>query len=259
MITPIQWIVSDDSLAAAIEWASKKLNYSIDRPNMNARDISEALDDKIMGDIATIAVAEFIRSRGYQAVAYDQIRNDSFQEPDPGWDLAIGIKGLNEWARSTSSPKLPPKEKCLTVSVRSSRLVRDEPISEAISQRDFKIFALNPKNIGTDLTADIETQVYYPLANSQLNGRSINHENVVACCSDRSNCNEILSKLDIRNRYGECTLTAWDYSNRIHHYSQSIRTKTWSSFGKKMWIAPLRNGMSFESIFQELSKFGNKI
>lgn len=258
MIQPLNWQVSDEALAAATEWAAKKLNYAIDRPNMNSRDMSEALDDKIMGDIATIAIAEFIRSKGFQAVAYDQIRNDNFQEPDPGWDLAIGVKGLNWWAKTTKTPKSPPVEMCLTLSVRSSRLVRDEPISKAIEERDFKVFALHPDNIKLDLTANIEAQVYYSLHGSQLNGRSITSEHIADCCSHRSGCQLIVSNLDVKNRFGRCILTAWDFSDRIKSYSSTISTRTWSSFGKEMWIAPLRNGMSFNDIFHELNRFGSE-
>ena len=251
---PIYKRMENNLLLAATEWACKKLFYSIDRSRMNTRSISEALDDKIMGDIATIAIADFIRSQGYQAVAYDQIRIDNFHEPDPGWDLALGKQGLNCWAKTTTNPKLPPKDLCFTLSVRSSRLVRDEPVEQAIMLRDFKIFALNPNDIRLDLTADIEAQVYYSLKNTQLNNLTIERNHVFLCSTTRENCQVILEGLDVVNRFSECILTAWNFSETIANDSTMQARRTWSSFGKKMWLAPLRNGKSFNDIFIALDK-----
>lgn len=258
---PITWKISKENFLVAAEWASKKLNNSIDRPNMNSRALPEALDDKIMGDIATIAAVEYIRSLGLQAVAYDQIRTDGFKDPDPGWDIAIAKQGLNNWARSTKNPKLPPKDISLTVSIKSSRLVRDESVFQAIQIRDFKIFSLNHGDINKDLTSDIEAQIYYPLEKTKLRRCSLTQQDVDSCALDRSKCHIVSDHLNTWNRFDECILTSWNFSQNIALDSNRLNEKnrTWSSFGKLMWIAPLKNGHSFESLQQAIDNLVNKI
>lgn len=254
----ILWKVNDEHLLVAAEWASKKLFNSIDRPKMNERGMSEALDDKIMGDIATIAIVEYVRSIGLQAVAYDQIRDDEFKEPDPGWDIAIAEKGLNKWAKETDNPRVPPRDQCFTLSVKSSRLVRDEAVEIAIGLRDFKIFSHNANDISSDLTSDIEAQVYYPLEKTQLRNASINESDIRKCILNRRDCSLVTDCLAIHNRYDICILTAWDFSKKIEQYSNTLSAnkKTWSSFGKRMWFAPLKNGKSFCDIGTIFNEFG---
>ncbi|SHO23771.1 Putative uncharacterized protein [Moritella viscosa] len=249
---PIYKDVGKDRLAA-IEWACKKLDNSIDRPNMNARGVSEALDDKIMGDIATIAVCKYLREVGLGAVAYDQIRTDYFEKPDPGWDVVVSKnKGeLNRWARSTNEPTIIPGF-ALSISVKSSRLPAADNIQRAINQRDFKIFNLNNNQIDLDLTADIETQVYYNLEKTQLCNLKITKEDVINATMNRENCKVVDKKLMINARYNECILSRWVFSENIVNQTnlrmQSNQRFTWSSFGKSMWIAPLSEGFSFRQL-----------
>ncbi|MFK7805436.1 MAG: hypothetical protein AB8G95_27650, partial [Anaerolineae bacterium] len=70
--TPEYW--EAENLLAAIEYAAKKLFFSVDRKNMNRRPLTESLDDKIMGEVATVAVVEYLRSVGVPAASYDQFR-----------------------------------------------------------------------------------------------------------------------------------------------------------------------------------------
>ena len=85
---PVLKTVGQERLAA-IQWACKKLRNSVDRQGMNRRGISEALDDKIMGDIATIALCHYFLDLGYGAIAYDQIRNDNFEGESPNKDFGF--------------------------------------------------------------------------------------------------------------------------------------------------------------------------
>ncbi|PHM62953.1 hypothetical protein [Xenorhabdus ishibashii] len=249
---PIYKDIGNDRLAA-IEWASKKLDNSIDRPNMNSRGISEALDDKIMGDVATIAVCKYLREVGFAAIAYDQIRNDDFKNPDPGWDVAVSKdkRLLNHWANMTDEPTIVPSF-ALSVSVKSSRLPKGDDIYSAIQRRDFKIFNLNNNQISLDLTADIETQVYYELEKTQLHNLQVMHRDVVEATLDRKNCKVIDEKLMIHFRYSQCILSRWNFSQDIitktNMRLQKNQGITWSSFGKSMWIAPLLEGYSFQKI-----------
>jgi hypothetical protein len=245
-ITPVFYEIKKENYNVAAEWASKKLNYSIDRPNMNTRGVSEAVDDKIMGDIATIALVEFIKSQGLQAIAYDQIRTDNFEMADPGWDIFVGLSGLNHWAKTTTSPQSPPPNLGFTISVRSSRLVKDEDVNIAINTRDFKIFAKNA-NITDDLSADIETQVYYGKGVTQLNNLKTTDLTIKNCTENRTDCQKLVHDLKISTRFNTCILTSWNFSHKISAISNSLnrQKRTWSSFGKLMWFAPLRNGYSF--------------
>ncbi|AHF02394.1 hypothetical protein THIAE_09655 [Thiomicrospira aerophila AL3] len=261
----IYW--KNEAKLAAIEWAAKKLRYSIDRLNMNSRGITESLDDKIMGDLATIAVAEFFRSSGFAAIAYDQIRTDNFQTPDPGWDLLISKRGigLGPWARKVQSLKISPDdipEYAVTVSVKSSRLPRGYNLEKALKRCDFKVLNEHDNNIAKDLKAQIETQVYFDLNKSQLNGLRIIDEHIDEACKDtiedRSNCSIIFDQLQIEHRYIPCILTRWNYSGKILDYSNNLakqnKKRTWNSphdgETKSMWLAPLREGKSFHEIHE---------
>lgn len=249
---PIYKDIGNDRLAA-IEWASKKLDNSIDRPNMNSRGISEALDDKIMGDVATIAVCRYLREMGFAAICYDQIRNDGFKNPDPGWDVVVSKNkiSLNQWAHMTDEPEIFPGF-ALSISVKSSRLPKGDNIHSAIQGRDFKIFNLNNNQISLDLTSDIETQVYYELENTQLHNLKITHRDVVEATLDREKCRVIDEKLMIHQRYGQCILSRWNFSQEIIAKTnirlQNNQRSSWSSFGKSMWIAPLLEGYSFQNL-----------
>lgn len=243
--TPIVWKPSENALLAAVQWASRKLHYSIDRPGMNPRGLSEKLDDKIMGDIATVAVIEYLRTLAIPVVAYDQVRQNAFHEPDPGWDVAIGAN-VPEWRKAPQDPKNPVG--LITASVRSSRLPRNDSLEAAVRTRDFKIFALSGATIEQCITADIEMQVYYPYERTQLGDRTISRAQIAACMGDRPQCGEIMRLLDIQGRYGECYLTAWNYKAAIVEYSHRLQNPYWASYGKRMWFAPLRLGRDFDEL-----------
>ncbi len=242
----ILWTVKPEHILAAVEWSCKKLYHSIDRPGMNKRRLTERLDDKIMGDIATVAVVEYLRyGLKIQAVAYDQIRQNQFKLPDPGWDVAFG-ENTYQWAQTTGDPRVPVG--LTTASIRSSRLVKTDTINQAIANRDFKIFAPQGVDIGACITADIEIQVYYDYQKSLLAERKIDDVHVRQCIQDRARCEEIVNLLDIESRYGKCYLTAWNDKASIVQYSNTLEVAYWSSYGKRMWFAPLRFGKDMQDI-----------
>lgn len=243
---PVKWSVDPQHLLAAIEWSCKKLRHSIDRPQMNRRGLSESLDDKIMGDVATVAVVEYLRHIDVRAVAYDQIRRDQFRDWDPGWDVAFG-QGTTEWAKQPDDPKAP--DPCLyTASVRSSRLPRNDSLDYAVKNRDFKIFAPHNSSISNCITADVEIQVYYDYRRTQLGELQITDEMVTACIEGRPRCAQISAELKIGERYGTCFLTAWNFKDAIVEHSGTLKDPCWDSFGKRMWFAPLRLGRSMPDL-----------
>ena len=241
---PIIWQVRPDGILTAILWACKKLYYSIDRPGMNPRPLAEKLDDKIMGDLASVAVLENLEGINVSAVAYDQVRRDNFRLPDPGWDIAIGKDALS-WANNPRDPMRPTG--LFTASIRSSRLPRNDTLEQAVRTRDFKIFAQPNRTIVESITADIEMQVYYNYQESQLNARDIDQRRIAQSVQSIQ-VQEIKKLLNIERRYGRCFLTAWNYKTAIVQHSRTLATPYWESFGKRMWFAPLRLGKDFKEL-----------
>lgn len=255
-------IFDEKHFNAALHYASKKNEYTIDRQGMNPRPLSEKIDDKVMGDLAEIGVCLFLKNAGLVALTYDQIRIDNFSQIDPGWDVFVGIDkpAIMGWVKNVQKGigdiRNPPREFGKTISVKSSRLPRnDTNYNAAILTRDFKIFNNNQFNISLDLTADIEVQVYFPYLRTQLNRDILLNSNEVdVCARQKVDCRFINHKLGISERYQDCFLAKWNYKDRIIHYSNSLPAdkRTWSSFGKSMWIAPLRHGMDLTELVYEL-------
>lgn len=251
--SPVEWFVNPEHVLAAIEYACKKLYYSIDRPNMNSRRLSESLDDKVMGDIAAIAVTEYCRDiLGLQAVAYDQIRQDGFQQHDPGWDVVIGPTAYR-WGRHPADPVLPPDE-LVTLSVRSSRIPPGRTLQQSVQQFDFKIFAPIGSYIENDVTADVELQVYYDYPQTQLENLCTTQEAIARCIQDREQCRQIMQDLNILERFGQCYLTTWSTKDAIVEYVQQLPPdrRYWTSYHaghrKRMWVAPLRRGRAIREL-----------
>ncbi len=81
--------IDDRMKARAKETSSKKLQYTIDRHDLEGRNQTQRLHSIYLGDIATLAVAKWLKSNGKSSIAYDDIRTDGFKEPDKGWDLQV--------------------------------------------------------------------------------------------------------------------------------------------------------------------------
>lgn len=241
---PIIWQVRPDGIHMATLWACKKLYDSIDRPGMNLRSLPERLDDKIMGDLATVAVLEYLAGIGVPAVAYDQVRRDDFRKHDPGWDIVIG-KDAVSWGSNPRDPMTPTG--LLTASIKSSRLPPKDTLEQAVRIRDFKIFVYPNKTIADSITTDIEMQVFYDYQGSQLKVNTIDQRRIDQCARNLQ-VQEITNLLSIERRYGRCFLTAWNYKTAIIQHSRTLSTPTWESFRKPMWIAPLRLGKDFKEL-----------
>lgn len=251
--TPECWVPKN--LLAAIEYAAKKLFFSVDRKNMNRRSLTESLDDKIMGEVATVAVVEYLRSIGVPAASYDQFRLDNFERPDPGWDILCG-SGAYAWIKTQDRAKGRP-EMIRTVSVKSSRLPRGDSLQTAIEKRDFKILAKLGQSLELALTADIEMQVYFDRERSWLpRGGVVTAEEVQACIAARENCDLVRQKLKIDQRFGHCFLAAWQSSKQIVSESAKLGRRQWTSHhagsSKKMWCAPLKKGHDLAEIKKEV-------
>ena len=249
--SPVEVTVRSEMAVEAVRWVCRRLAFTIDRERMNPRSIAERLDDGIMGEIASIAIMQYLSDAGRQVVAYDQIRQDEYKEPDPGWDVlvATGVN-LKEWSQGTQDLKTKP-EGAYSISIKSSRIPQPDGdnIEVAVRKRDFKIFKKSA-SITDDLTADFEAQVYYLLEKSLLNRQwSISKEQL-----QQQDYECILNELHIMNRYSTCYICGIASKEAIIKYSSGlpIKKRSWGSkhekHNKEMWVAPLSLGVSLRTL-----------
>lgn len=241
---PISIEVDDNKILHAIRWACCILHFSIDRPGLNTRELTEKLDDKIMGDVATAAVLQYLSALGVPAVAYDQVRTDDYKLPDPGWDIVIGVTRDQYPDLAAGQLSLPS----YTASVRSSRTVGTKSVEQCIQAYDFKIFALPGKSLSQCITAGLEIQVYYDIAVTELGSLRVTQGQIDRCIQRIAQCREIADALQVRQRYGRCYLTAWNTKEAIVSDVVQLTSQTWSNRGKLMWRAPLVTARSMPEL-----------
>jgi hypothetical protein len=244
---PVPVTVRLEMALEAVKWVCRRLAFTIDRGQMNSRSIAEKLDDGIMGEIASIAIMQYLSDSGRQVVAYDQIRRDEYKDPDPGWDVLVSNKvDLEQWILTTQNPKIKPID-AHSISIKSSRIPKadEDNIETAVNRRDYKIFKKN-SSIIDDLTADFEAQVYYPLVTSVFDKKwNISSEQL-----QQHNYELIMNELHIMERYSNCFICGLASKKVIADYSrtQPVGSRSWGSMheghNKEMWRAPLTLGTS---------------
>lgn len=235
---------------SALECSCKKLNYSIDRSNMNPRSIAERIDDKVMGDIACLEVKKFLDENGVFVRTYDELRSDKYQLPDPGWDLVTG-EAAKKWAYRIDDPSSPDNS-VIKLSVKSSRIPKGRIIEDCISNFGFKIFKVHCAVID-DLTSEIEVQVYYQYEESRFIGLNIKLDEVRR--ARQEGYQEIMEKLDILKRYRMPILTAFINKEEMITISNDLARKnkaSWISshegYQKEMWRMPLKCGQDMRKL-----------
>jgi hypothetical protein len=239
-----------EKLRDAIRWVCNRLNFTIDRVNMNPRNLSERFDDGVMGEIASAAVVQFLTDHNRYALAYDQIRRDKYQEADPGWDILTARESFEGWLKSTNNVKIKPSFSH-SLSIKSSRIPETDKddIQLAISRRDFKILKTS-NSIEKDLTSDFEVQVYFLLEQSKYNNKlQISMKDV-----EDQNIENIAKNLRLVERYGSCYLSGAASRETLIKHSKSLpeQKRFWNSYHvgheKHMWCAPLTLGISFQQL-----------
>lgn len=73
----------------AKEYAQKKLENTINRPDLEDRTKGEKLNHLHVGNLAVLSVAEWLTNNGKWVEVYDRVRTDKFLKPDLGWDLKV--------------------------------------------------------------------------------------------------------------------------------------------------------------------------
>lgn len=259
---PICVDVEQRWMRQAVLWVCRRVHYTVDRTGMNKRSLPERIDDGVMGEVGSIAFMQVMDAAGRGVVAYDQVRTDYKQE-DPGWDVATSESKLrlSRWADSPKNPRRVPQW-AESFSIKASRIPEaDSDVREAIQKRDFKIRKLS-QNIDKDLAADYIVQIYFDRERTWYDGNFDVDARVVNQVIDEKEkareqaIDRIIDSLELDDRFGECHLAAWNFRERVISHVRALeeigRSTTWTSYhqgsAKKMWIAPLCDGGSFQGL-----------
>jgi len=219
-------------LLKAVEWGCRIVMHAGDRESMNQRSLTERLDDIIMGEIGSTAVMQYLIGRGNNVIAYNNVREDEYRDPDPGWDLTVG----------------PTSNGYFTLSVKASRIpkVDNDFMGLVMERRDFKVLVESDR-IEWDLRSDYEVQVYFSLQSSVFDGV----EDVSMRMVQDEDADMVLKRLRLPSRYGTCSICGFASREAIVAHSRGLAKKgediKWTSHhagsSKKMWIAPLSLGI----------------
>lgn len=243
----------------AVTWACKRVNHTINRDNMNDRNVSERLDDIIMGEVGSIAVLRSLTSSKVEALAYDEVRNDDFRESDPGWDIVVGNQ-LKDWFAEQTDPRRVP-ENSTTLSIKTSRIPvarvpdnksEEEQVKSCVANFDFKVFKKS-KNITDDIVADFEVQIYYSINSKYERAYVVAKEEI-----ESLEIQSVVNKLKIEQRYSNLYITSFgEKSTLVGYNSGRAETKRiWNSLHegrtKEMWTAPLWLGVNINSFAEKM-------
>lgn len=247
---PTRVLIRREMVEMAVMWVLNRFSFTIDRPGMNPRSLSEKIDDGIMGEIASVAVIQFLTDLGRNVVAYDQVRKDQYKDPDPGWDILSSHEDFDHWKANSLDGKTKP-DHAFSFSIKSSRIPKadEDDIDVAISKRDFKIFKKSA-SIDHDITADFEVQVYFSLQTSQFDSSLKIEDHQVK----NKDIEGIMSRLQLMERYSECFLSGAVSRQKLIKYSNALppEKRFWTSnhvgYSKSMWFAPLTLGQSFKTL-----------
>ena len=108
----------------ATDYAQKKLDHTINRPDLEDRSREARRRHLRLGNLAVLSVEDWLEGNGKWSEVYDRIRTDNFVNPDPGWDLRVRDR----------------QDKILEVDVKSSGPNRNTPNLSVI---------LNKRNLAT--------------------------------------------------------------------------------------------------------------
>lgn len=133
----------------AMEYAQKKLDNTINRPDLEDRTCKARLHHLYLGNLAVSSIVDWLERNEKWLEVYDRIRTDNFVNPDLGWDLCVRDR----------------QDKILEVDVKSSGPSRNTPNLNAVLNR--RNLATKPSQIQDNKIVcrgeerDINIQVYY--------------------------------------------------------------------------------------------------
>lgn len=199
----------------------KKYRYSMINL-MYSRTPVELIDNIFMGDFAKNCLLDHLRKYVSKTIIdYDEIRNDNFELPDPGWDFMIGDKQIK-------------------VEVKSSIPPNGENFQSIINKRDIKVTAshdkgktmINPENLESMLHA----QVYF-YAKTYKNG----YDSFETLYKDIENNIPKLYEIINVKKYLEPLFFGVSSKKEIISYSQTLNPNTWtfSWTDRIYWRSPI--------------------
>jgi hypothetical protein len=163
-------------------------------------------------------------------IDYDEVREDNFQEKDPGWDFKTG-KGE------------------IKVEVKSSIPTRSESRQTIIDNRDIKITASHDKGKTwiepSSIESEIHVQVYF-YARPYKNG----YELFDSLHRDLLDDNEKLHRIINSKKYSEPLFFGWNTKQNILQYTKTLKSRTWS-FGKTSriyWRCPIKEAFTLPQL-----------
>lgn len=228
-------------LADVVHSSCAKVFHSVDRKGLPPRNWLQRLDQKLMGDLATLSLQAHLESHhALQVVSYDAVRADDYRMRDPGWDLAISKSNIQPW-----QPAWQPPPALCTLSVKSSRVPQsDGSVVAAVERRDFKILAYS-LDIIDDLHADIEVQVYYDLAASQLPLLlDASERDIRKAAADVDAAFSLFERILAHDRFSRCVCVGFVSYRRLSwhvaHSEPDRRQFLMPGMNKRFWSAPLK-------------------
>lgn len=251
----LEWNVPESALVMAVQWASRRVQTSVDRKNMPYRSLLQKLDDKIMGDAATQAFMGYLTATERFAVCYEQIRNDHSKNIDPGWDVLSGA--TEEQFTSLSSncvPVLSPE--LVTFSIKSSRVPRGYTLVECMERLDFKILKYGT-DIAVDLKADFEVQIYFNNETQPPKDiSSVDLDRLIVLARHDLKASKELAQLMQASRFAKAYLCRYISRSALTHRWQlcseeglpPVQKMRIGSATKEIWTARLAWGKPFKGV-----------
>ena len=221
---------NDIIIEKTIDNAIKKLFYTMSNL-MYSRPPVEIFDNIVMGDIAKNAILCYLRTKCNKPIIdYDEIRDDDFKNPDPGWDFQFGKKKIKVEVKSS----IPPK---------------GESFDDIIAKRDIKITASHdngrtmiPVN---DLMSDIHIQVYFYAVTYKMGYNSLK-ELYDAIKGNRDKAKAIINI----DKYKDPLFFGWDTKDNIKRYFNEFKPNTWtfSWTDRIYWRCPIFKAYDLDAL-----------
>lgn len=198
---------------------------------MYARKPVELLDNIFMGDLAKNSVFYYLKMNiSKPIIDYDEIREDNFENADPGWDFMVGDKKVKVEVKSSIPPKGERKENIIRL-------------------RDIKITASHNKGITwiqpENLDAEIHIQVYF-YAQTYRRGYSDPKELYSVISTNPESMKDIINV----NKYSKPLFFGWSTKNKIIKFKKTLTPNYWTfSWTDRMyWRCPISKAANMSKL-----------
>jgi hypothetical protein len=199
----------------------KKFKYTMKNKSYDRTPI-ELFDNILMGDIAKNSFLNCLRDQGYNCVDYDEIREDNFENNDPGWDIKIGSKKVCIEVKSS----IPPNE------------ASDD---EIIEKYDVKVIAGHKGQVlksPEKIESDIHVQIYFR-AKIYKKSKFSTLEDLYEFLN--SNHEEGKKLINIQ-KFNKPLFFSWNSKEKIIFFSKTFIPNTWTFTWTSIiyWKCPIK-------------------